>query len=113
MFCTNSHHRAKYPLAIVNKLINCFGSNLAAGYDINCSFATTLFNSTIGPHTLLTNHASLVGALHRHAHCRVCQLENLVTYIDGLGLEDLETYEHMFSKSNVLATTTRHTSIFH
>ena len=108
-----SCYRAKYPLAVVNKLIDCFGSNLAAGYDINCSFAMTLFNSTVGPCALLSNHTSLVGAFHGHAHCRLCQLKNLATYIYGLGLEDLETCERTFSKSNMLAAMTRHASVFH
>ena len=110
--CADSCYRAKYPLAVANKLIDCFGSNLAAGYNINCSFATTLFNSIVGPRALLSNHASLVGAFHGHTHRRLCQLENLATYIDGLGLEDLKTCERTFSKSNALAATTQHASIF-
>ena len=97
----------------MNKLIDCFSSNLAARYDINYSFVMTLFNSTVGPHALLSNHASLVGAFHGHAHHCLCQLENLATYVDGLRLEDLETCERTFSKSNALAMTTQHSSIFH
>ena len=108
-----SCYKAKYPLAVVNKLIDCFRSNLAGGYDINCSFAMTLFNITIGPCALLSNPASLVEVFHRHAHRQLCQLKNLAMYIDGLGLEDLETCEHTFSKSNALAATTRHASVFH
>ena len=57
--------------------------------------------------------SSLVGVFHGHAHCQLCQLENLATYINGLGLEDLETCERTFSKSNALATMTRHASMFH
>ena len=34
-------------------------------------------------------------------------------YIQGLGLEDLETCEQIFSKSNALASATRYMSIFH
>ena len=111
--CADSCYRAKYPLAVTNKLIDCFRSNLAAGYDINCSFTTTLFNSIVGPRTLLSNHALLIGAFHGHVHRRLCQLKNLATYIDGLGLDDLETCECTFSKSNTLAATTRHASLFH
>ncbi|KAG2109486.1 hypothetical protein DEU56DRAFT_874508 [Suillus clintonianus] len=33
---------AKYPLAIVSKLLDVFGSNLGGGYDIGCQFKTTL-----------------------------------------------------------------------
>ena len=100
-------------MAVTNKLTDYFGSNLTDGYDINCSFTTTLFNSIIDPHTLLSNHASLVGVFHGHAYHQSCQLKNLAMYIDGLGLEDLETCECTFSKLNMLAVTTRHASIFH
>jgi hypothetical protein len=54
-----------------------------------------------------------VGAFHGHAHRRLCQLDHLARYVPGLGLEDLETCERTFSKSNALAPTTRYTSIFH
>ena len=82
-------------------------------YNINCSFATTLFNSTIGPCALLSNHTSLAGAFHGHAHCQLCQLENLAMYINGLGLEVLKTCERTFSKLNTLATMTQYASVFH
>ncbi|KAG1861278.1 hypothetical protein F4604DRAFT_2033679 [Suillus subluteus] len=38
---------------------------------------------------------------------------HLTTYVDGLGLEDLEGCERMFSKSNALASSVRYTSVFH
>jgi hypothetical protein len=56
---------------------------------------------------------SLVNAFHGHAHRRLCQLDNLATYTDGLGLEDLEGCERAFSKSNALASSVRHASTFH
>ncbi|KJA19679.1 hypothetical protein HYPSUDRAFT_143435, partial [Hypholoma sublateritium FD-334 SS-4] len=37
----------------------------------------------------------------------------LATYVDGLGLEDLEGCECFFSKSNALAGSTRYASVFH
>ena len=111
--CANSCYRAKYSLAVTNKLTDYFGSNLTDGYDINCSFAMTLFNTIVDPRALLSNHASLVGVFHGHAYHQSCQLKNLAMYIDGLGLEDLKTCECMFSKSNALAATTWHASIFH
>lgn len=110
---TDNFVRAKYPLAIVSKLINAFGADLGGGYDIGCSFETTLRNSSVGPSARLSNHTCLVGAFHGHAHRRVCQLDHLATYVKGLGLEDLETCERTFSKSNALAATTRYASIFH
>ncbi|KAJ7832588.1 hypothetical protein B0H13DRAFT_2370880 [Mycena leptocephala] len=55
----------------------------------------------------------LVGAFHGHGHGRYCQTKNLTTYVSGVGLESLEGCESYFSKSNALASTTRHASRFH
>ncbi|KAG1797356.1 uncharacterized protein HD556DRAFT_1267601 [Suillus plorans] len=104
---------AKYPLAVVSKLLEVFGSNLGGGYDIGCQFRTTLDNSSIGPLARSLHHTCLVGAFHGHAHRRLCQLFSLTTYIKGLGLEDLEVCERTFSKSNSLASALRYASIFH
>ncbi|KAG1868650.1 hypothetical protein F4604DRAFT_1881541 [Suillus subluteus] len=104
---------AKYPLAVVAKLLDVFGGNLGGGYDIGCHFKTTLNNSTLGPLACSLNHTCLVGAFHGHAHRCLCQLVSLTTYIKGLGIEDLETCERTFSKSNSLASSLRYASVFH
>jgi len=56
--------------------------------------------------------ANLHGFL-RHAHGCLCQLSHLATYVEGLGLEDLEGCKHAFSKSNALASTVRYSGMFH
>ncbi|KAG1862656.1 hypothetical protein F4604DRAFT_1882281 [Suillus subluteus] len=104
---------AKYPLAVVAKLLDVFGGNLGGGYDIGCQFKTTLNNSTLGPLARSLNHTCLVSAFHGHAHRCLCQLVSLTTYIKGLGIEDLETCERTFSKSNSLASSLRYASVFH
>ncbi|KAF8164202.1 hypothetical protein BJ912DRAFT_1026124 [Pholiota molesta] len=104
---------SKYPLAIANKMMAVFGPDLAMGYDIGCRFKTTLNNSPLGVQARALNHSTLVGAFHGHAHNRLCQLRFLATYVEGLGLEDLEGCERFFSKSNALAGSTRYASIFH
>jgi hypothetical protein len=106
-------YSAKYPLAVVAKLLDVFGGNLGGGYDIGCQFKTTLNSSTLGPLARSLNHTCLVGAFHGHAHRRLCQLVSLTTYIKGLGIEDLETCERTFSKSNSLASSLRYASVFH
>ncbi|KAG1906113.1 uncharacterized protein F5891DRAFT_1125597 [Suillus fuscotomentosus] len=44
---------AKYPLAVIAKLMDVFGDGLGSGYDIGCQFKTTLNNSPLGPHARL------------------------------------------------------------
>ncbi|EGO28855.1 hypothetical protein SERLADRAFT_434744 [Serpula lacrymans var. lacrymans S7.9] len=58
---------AKYPLAVVVKLLDVFGEGLAGGFDINCKFKTTLRNSPLGSRAHTLNHTCLVGAFHGHA----------------------------------------------
>jgi hypothetical protein len=105
--------RAKYPLAIVEKLLNTFGAGIGLGYDIGCRFGATLARSGLGDKVRNLRLKTLVGAFHGHAHNRLCQLSNLTTYVEGLGLEDLEGCERFFSKSNALASSVRYSSTFH
>ncbi|KAK0421686.1 hypothetical protein EV421DRAFT_1915826 [Armillaria borealis] len=90
---------AKYPLSMVDKLIDVLGEKLGVGYDVGCKFGTTVNRSPIGPKARAHQYRSL--------------LCNLGTYILGMGLEDLETCERWFSKSNSLASLTRHMSAYH
>ncbi|KAG2360381.1 hypothetical protein BDR07DRAFT_1452009 [Suillus spraguei] len=100
-------------LSVVAKLLDAFGDRLGGGYDIGCQFQATLDNSLLGPLARSLRHTLLVGAFHGHAHRRLCQLFSLTTYIKGLGIEDLETCERTFSKSNSLASALRYTTVFH
>ncbi|KAG2346996.1 hypothetical protein BDR05DRAFT_996791 [Suillus weaverae] len=90
---------AKYPLAIVTKLIDTFGDGLGGGYGIGCQFKTMLNNSPLGHHAHSLHYTSL--------------LDHLARYVPGLGLEDLERCECTFSKSNALVPMTHYTSTFH
>lgn len=55
----------------------------------------------------------MVGAFHRHAHNRKCQLDWHPMYIPDTGHTEGEGCEHIFSSSNELACSTRHASPFH
>ncbi|KAF8157315.1 hypothetical protein K438DRAFT_1488153, partial [Mycena galopus ATCC 62051] len=55
----------------------------------------------------------LVGAFHGHAHNRRCQLKYLATYVERMGIENLEGCEHFFSKSNGLSRSVCYASLFH
>ncbi|KAJ7708496.1 hypothetical protein B0H14DRAFT_3082218 [Mycena olivaceomarginata] len=103
---------AKYPLAIVEELLDTFGMN-GAGYDVGCHFGATVANSELGEKASRNNLKCLVGSFHGHAHNRLCQLSFLATYVEGMGLEDLEGCERYFSRSNGLAKSCRYASRFH
>ncbi|TEB31942.1 hypothetical protein FA13DRAFT_1843167, partial [Coprinellus micaceus] len=104
---------SKYPLAIVEALLDAFGEDIGAGYDIGCRFSTPLRNSPLGHRAEDSRFHCLVGSFHGHAHNRLCQLLHLATYVLGLGLEDLEGCERFFAKSNTLASCIRYASTFH
>ncbi|KAG2114677.1 uncharacterized protein F5147DRAFT_570324, partial [Suillus discolor] len=108
-----SGEQAKYPLAVVSKLLSTFGSDLGGGYKIGCRFKATISRSSLGQHAQELNHTSLIGAFHGHAYQRLCQLNHLATYVEGLVLEDLEGCECTFSKSNALASCVRYASVCH
>ncbi|KAI6013128.1 hypothetical protein BKA83DRAFT_4466258 [Pisolithus microcarpus] len=102
-----SSEQSKYALVVTSKLMDAFGSDLRGGYDIGCWFKTTLASSVLGKCACSLNYTSLINTFHSHAHNRLCQLDNLMTYIKGLGLEDLEGCEWAFSKSNALVSSTQ------
>ena len=94
-------------------LLDAFGVNIGGGYDIACKFGITLARSPLRHQAKRLGYKALVGSFHGHAHNRLCQLRNLATYVKGIGLEDLEGGERFFSKSNALAPSIRHASVFH
>ncbi|KAJ7170394.1 hypothetical protein C8R43DRAFT_1120826 [Mycena crocata] len=102
-----------YPLAVVEELLEVFGMNLGAGYDIGCHFGATVEKSELSEEAQEKNLKCLVGSFHGHAHNRLCQLSFLATYVEGMGLEDLEGCECFFSRSNGLAKSCRYASRFH
>ncbi|KAJ7710234.1 hypothetical protein B0H14DRAFT_3099401 [Mycena olivaceomarginata] len=104
---------AKYGFAVVNHLLNIIGQ-VAVGYDIGCKFGKIVnAHLVLGPLAREKGFKSLVGAFHGHAHNRRCQLCHLTTYVEGVGLEDLEECETFFSKSNGLTPCTRYATAFH
>lgn len=105
--------RAKYPLAVVDKLLDVLQCSLGMGYDIGCEFITTINNSPLGAKAKRLGYQSLVGLFHGHAHNRLCQTKNLGTYVKDVGLEDFEGNERFYSVCNELAASLRHASTFH
>ncbi|KAJ7799715.1 hypothetical protein B0H14DRAFT_3491386 [Mycena olivaceomarginata] len=104
---------AKYPLAIVEELLDTFGMNLGLGTTLAATSGQLSANSELGEKASRNNLKCLVGSFHGHAHNRLCQLSFLATYVEGMGLEDLEGCERYFSRSNGLAKSCRYASRFH
>lgn len=100
-------------MAIVSRLLEVFGADLGVGYDIGCQFTKTLARSPLGEKAEGLSCKLLIPAFHGYAHNRLCQLVYLATYVLGLGMEDLETSERFFSRSNALASAVRYASCFH
>jgi Kyakuja-Dileera-Zisupton transposase len=100
-------------LAIIDRLLKVYGKDLGIGYDIACSFLTTVAKSSISPATREQALQLVVPAFHGYAHNCACQLDHHPSYVVGFGLEDFEGCERIFSSSNFLARLTRHATHFH
>ncbi|CAK5271113.1 unnamed protein product, partial [Mycena citricolor] len=103
----------KYPLALVNHLIDTYGADIGLGYDIMCAFFKTLLRSSLGAKVVAMKLRGIVPAFHGHAHNRECQLGWHPMYLEGVGLEDFEECERTFCQSNHLASCTRLATPFH
>ncbi|KAJ7433566.1 hypothetical protein FB451DRAFT_1419631 [Mycena latifolia] len=103
----------KYPLAIVERLLNRYGKDIGLGYDIMCAFFKTLLRSSLGKRVVAMNLRGVVPAFHGYAHNRACQIGWHPLYVKGAGLEDFEECERTFGKSNHLASVTRLCVPFH
>lgn len=106
--------RAKYPLALIDELLDAYGDDMGVGYDIGCSLDTTIQNSTMLSEKAARQHLQMiVAAFHAYKHGRLCQLKYHPMYRLGVGLEDLEVMERVFSASNAVASCVRYASRFH
>ena len=105
---------SKYPLALISSLMDSLEGRFLIGYDIGCGFSKTLNNSRqLGAKARRRGLRMCVGAFHAYAHRRPCQLDWRPSYVEGAGLEDFESCERFFSRSNGVAGCTRHASAYH
>ncbi|KDQ14413.1 hypothetical protein BOTBODRAFT_110205, partial [Botryobasidium botryosum FD-172 SS1] len=104
---------AKYPLAMVAKALSIIGYLLLIGYDIGCSFGATISHSSLASLFKALEARLCVNAFHGYAHNYQCQQQHHPLVIKGMGLEDLETMERVFSSSNAVARLTRYASTYH
>ena len=103
----------KYPLAIINKLLDIYREDIIMGYDIGCKFSKTLFCSSIGHHAQQNHFRLIIPAFHRHSHNWGCQVQWHPMYMEGVGKKDFKGSKHLFSNSNGLASMTCLATPFH
>ena len=96
----------------LDKILTIFGEDQGVGCDIACAFTVTVWDSSIGEWAYLHRLLLALNAFHGYAHGCACMLKFHPLYLSGLGLEDLETCERVFSASNSVAPLVRHTSHF-
>lgn len=90
--------------------MDMIGGKNMMGYDIGCTFQRTLQNSSLGPAFTASGSRFCVNAFHGYSHAYTCQVRFHPNTIPGMGTEDLETMERVFSDSNELAPVTRYAS---
>ncbi|KAG6839861.1 hypothetical protein C0991_011015 [Blastosporella zonata] len=103
---------AKNPLAILARALATLGPKLLLGYDIGCEFEKTIHSSSLGALFKELDCRCCVNAFHGYSHNYLCQLTHHPNGIEGMGLEDLETLERVFSASNSLAPVTRYMTAY-
>ena len=108
-----THRSAKYPLAIIAKALEVFDRPWLCGFDIGCSFQGTVAHSPKLSQIFKDSGSRIcVNAFHGYSHSYSCQQHHHPNVINGMGLEDFETMEHIFSLSNQLASVVRYTSAY-
>ncbi|KAG2361657.1 hypothetical protein BDR07DRAFT_1451498 [Suillus spraguei] len=102
----------KYPLAIVSRALETLGLHLLIGYDVGCKLAIMIASSALAQKFVDAEYRMCVDAFHGYTHSYACQDKNHPNVINGMGIEDLATMEHIFSSSNQLAAITCYASGF-
>ncbi|KAG2151616.1 uncharacterized protein EDB93DRAFT_1240001 [Suillus bovinus] len=103
---------AKYPLAIVAKVLEVIGERTLGAYDIGCGFSSTVRASSLGTTFMEMQSRLCVDSFHGYAHNYVCQTQHHPLGIEGTGLEDFGVAERIFSASNALAPVIRYASAY-
>ncbi|KAI0039816.1 hypothetical protein FA95DRAFT_1503682 [Auriscalpium vulgare] len=104
---------AKYALASLDAIMKTYGADQGVGYDIGCSMDSTVRSTSLSERAAAQRLQLLVNAFHGYAHNRACQLKFHPLYRFGIGIEDLETCERIFSWLNIVARNIRHASLYH
>lgn len=98
---------------MINILLEKYEPCQACGYDIGCSMDGTCHRSKLGEKATERKLQLLVNAFHGYQHNRLCQCDYHPLYREGIGMEDMETNERLFSVLNGVARCIRSASTYH
>ncbi|PPQ93511.1 hypothetical protein CVT25_005212 [Psilocybe cyanescens] len=96
----------KYPLAIINQLLQEFRSDICLAYEIMCDFTVTLKKSILSEKVRAFCFCGVISAFYDHAYNCGCQVQWHPLYIEGVGLEGFKECKHTFCCSNKFASVT-------
>lgn len=97
---------------MISKILDHLGDDILLAYDIGCAMDTTVRRSSLGEKFTRKNMQFCVPAFHAYTHNHVCQMQYHPNNIEGMGIEDVETLERVFSGSNHLAPVVRYMSAY-
>jgi hypothetical protein len=97
---------------MVAKALEVFGECTLIAYDVGCNLGKTIHTSSLGELFNKLKCRCCVNAFHGFTYNYACQCQNHPHGIVGMGIEDLETLERIFSFSNQLAAVTRYSSAY-
>ncbi|KAJ7867192.1 hypothetical protein B0H14DRAFT_3441889 [Mycena olivaceomarginata] len=103
---------AKYPLAIVEELLDTFGMNLGAGYDVGCHFGATVANSELGEKASRNNLKCLEGVdSYSRFHDWLREEKDYLLSLKDAPKTDVETLEMEYVQKlvNLSASEARYT----
>ncbi|RDX50672.1 hypothetical protein OH76DRAFT_1455223 [Lentinus brumalis] len=103
---------AKYALAMTSRVNEKIKGKKMFGYDIGCAFEDTVLHSILRDLFLASGSRFCVPAFHGYSHSYRCQCHYHPNAIQGVGLEDFETAERIFARSNELASVVRGASVY-
>ncbi|KAG1737376.1 hypothetical protein EDB19DRAFT_1895844 [Suillus lakei] len=105
---------AKYPLTIIDYILDNFGEDVGLGYNVSCTFGEIVHNSLLLQKKARDLQLQIcVNSFHGYAHNRLCQVQHHPLYLTGFGLEDLEMMEQVFSSTNVSACIIQYATWYH
>jgi hypothetical protein len=84
--------RAKYPLAIVAKVLAVIGNHTLSAYDIGCRFSAMVKASSLRPTFTEQESRLCADFFHGFAHNYVCQTQHHPLGIEGAVLKTLELW---------------------